>query len=381
MHVAAELGISGSALIKICNAMNIPTPPRGFWTQKSFGYRVSATPLPPETPDTMVGWTLQPEIAERLRRNHAQQVDLEEKANKIVLSTRRENEADVESFIKPTELLHAQHCDSHRGIPPGLGAFNVRVSPRMIGRAIAFLRTLLIQALNHGVSIHRAPIQRDQRRKHGKAMNCSGQPFCWLVANSGKVDLSIREKYRVKQLSEAGLPTWPYRDHVGAGHLEVTIGGKVWRDGKTRKVEDLVTEMIVALLERGTLTAVQESEANERRRIAVLQERERLVRAREQQRMEQARRTEMAAVRKLIDSARGHRRASILRSYIAKIASQFPQNECMDEKAAEWLAWAMAHADRIDPLAGEDPPWEQETYILYLNVRGKLAPVLQQEER
>jgi hypothetical protein len=39
--IAAELGISSSALKRICTEMDIPTPVAGYWTQVQCGKKVS----------------------------------------------------------------------------------------------------------------------------------------------------------------------------------------------------------------------------------------------------------------------------------------------------------------------------------------------------
>ena len=48
--IAADLGISSSALKKICNEMEIPTPPAGHWTRVACGKSVESEPLPEAIP-------------------------------------------------------------------------------------------------------------------------------------------------------------------------------------------------------------------------------------------------------------------------------------------------------------------------------------------
>jgi hypothetical protein len=44
--VAAEYGITGTALKKTCARHKIPTPERGYWAKLSHGKRVTQYPLP-----------------------------------------------------------------------------------------------------------------------------------------------------------------------------------------------------------------------------------------------------------------------------------------------------------------------------------------------
>lgn len=45
-RLAAEYGISGVGLAKICRRLNVPYPARGYWARKAAGHPVKQTPLP-----------------------------------------------------------------------------------------------------------------------------------------------------------------------------------------------------------------------------------------------------------------------------------------------------------------------------------------------
>lgn len=49
--LAAELGISGNALARICDRLMVPHPKRGYWTAAGEARREGRTPLPPPPPD------------------------------------------------------------------------------------------------------------------------------------------------------------------------------------------------------------------------------------------------------------------------------------------------------------------------------------------
>ena len=50
--IAVELGISSSALKRICTEMGIPTPVAGYWTRVQCGKKVSKDPLPKAKKET-----------------------------------------------------------------------------------------------------------------------------------------------------------------------------------------------------------------------------------------------------------------------------------------------------------------------------------------
>lgn len=44
-RLAAEYGISGNGLAKICDRLAVPYPPRGYWAKKAAGKKGGAIPL------------------------------------------------------------------------------------------------------------------------------------------------------------------------------------------------------------------------------------------------------------------------------------------------------------------------------------------------
>jgi hypothetical protein len=46
-RLAEEFGISGNGLAKICDRLNVPYPPRGYWAKKEAGKLVVTFKLPP----------------------------------------------------------------------------------------------------------------------------------------------------------------------------------------------------------------------------------------------------------------------------------------------------------------------------------------------
>jgi AcrR family transcriptional regulator len=45
--IAADVGVSGNALAKICNRLLVPYPPRGYWARRNRGEAIERPPLPP----------------------------------------------------------------------------------------------------------------------------------------------------------------------------------------------------------------------------------------------------------------------------------------------------------------------------------------------
>ena len=53
LQLAKKYGISDVALSKICTKMNIPRPPRGYWTKHNYGHKTKQPSLAPINGETL----------------------------------------------------------------------------------------------------------------------------------------------------------------------------------------------------------------------------------------------------------------------------------------------------------------------------------------
>jgi hypothetical protein len=49
--VAAQYGVSGVAISKVCRCLGIPKPPRGYWAKKAAGHLTTPRPKLPQFDD------------------------------------------------------------------------------------------------------------------------------------------------------------------------------------------------------------------------------------------------------------------------------------------------------------------------------------------
>lgn len=54
--VAARYEVSSSFLARVCQRLNVPRPPRGYWAQRAVGIKLKQPPLPPPTPGQELEW-------------------------------------------------------------------------------------------------------------------------------------------------------------------------------------------------------------------------------------------------------------------------------------------------------------------------------------
>jgi hypothetical protein len=60
IRLAAQYGITGTGLAKICARLNVPCPPRGYWAKKAAGKPVVQYRLPEPEADTPPQVTITP---------------------------------------------------------------------------------------------------------------------------------------------------------------------------------------------------------------------------------------------------------------------------------------------------------------------------------
>src|SRR5262249_27567298 len=130
-----------------------------------------------------------------------------------------------------------------------------------------------------------------------------------------------------------------------------------WQDDEQGKVETRITEIAIQVIvtaelqyREGTVRSYEwrverkaelEEEERERKREAERAERER------QRRLEQGR------IDRLLKSAAAFQQAGTIRQYVEAIrTTQKDKPVCSEEELERWAAWALAQAERIDPVVG-----------------------------
>lgn len=179
------------------------------------------------------------------------------------------------------------------------------------------------------------------------------------VVNGERLVFGLKEKVarRDRQLSPAELRErkqnpyryWPREyTYTPTGELTFAIRDSdtygvplVWRDGKRRQVEDLLNDIVFGFAR----AAERKAEIREERKRPAEEERER-ERIRYQKMLEIQKEEER--VKRLHDDVRCWVLSEQLRSFVAARIKSFEQaSKPIDQ---EWVAWALAKADRLDPL-------------------------------
>ncbi|WP_298310145.1 hypothetical protein [uncultured Aquimarina sp.] len=172
---------------------------------------------------------------------------------------------------------------------------------------------------------------------------------CLVEMFGQRTEINLRQKVnRVRSKNEQGYGN---ENWVKSEKLEFQAGPsykrKNWIDGKNKKLEDCIAEIIVWIeqdckywhdlrkkqAEEERLLEIERAKENEKLRLIQL---------------EKDRFTEL-----VLDSEKWHK-VTILRTYIRAVEKNAKKNNGLDDKKKEWLKWAKSKADSIDPLIDKE---------------------------
>lgn len=64
--IAQRYDVSSSYLARVCEGLNVPHPPRGYWARKAAGEKMPVPPLPAAGPGDPQSWEKGVAVMERL---------------------------------------------------------------------------------------------------------------------------------------------------------------------------------------------------------------------------------------------------------------------------------------------------------------------------
>ncbi|MBR0820293.1 hypothetical protein [Bradyrhizobium liaoningense] len=302
-RVAAEYGVTSTALKKTCDRHKIPTPDRGYWAKLEHGKPVRTRPPLPGLADTKL---------ERVHINGNTSDRLSEEVRKAGTEVRERlqamNPPDAtaaatnDSGVKEPSILRATRRAISKGRPDaqgfkssqGRGIVPLKVAPDSIDRALQLLSRLFALAETEGYSpkISDTGLElatEDVAIAFGVEERPRKTPHEPTAAELKRKDDNLRWG--------SSRAAWPQYHYSPSGRLSIVIHANFWSglrrthsDGRTRKLEAMLPEIVVSLVEHGALLRERRQTAEERERqqreAEVRREREDTFNAREKRRLE-----------------------------------------------------------------------------------------------
>lgn len=234
-------------------------------------------------------------------------------------------------------------------------ALDIWVSRESFDRALRIADALIKALESHGHAVEEA---QDPRREAGRTLIriVDGEDwFTFRIQEEVEPDPEVVAKNRHRKPDIFGRPWKPSEsDMRPTGQLRLLLyeddryRRRGWGDGKKRRLENHLGELIFALEDSAR-------RSRERREEWARQERERAEAERRAREAEECRRQEKARVDVLFHEVTAWVDARSLRQYLAEVRAQAGGSLATDSDLQNWLAWATAIADRMDPLPRRRP--------------------------
>jgi hypothetical protein len=341
VRIAAEYGISGPGLAKLCKRHGIPVPGRGHWAIKKAGYEVKPDPLPADpSPDTPVQISGDPGPEKEEHPDVAAQIAYEAKHPIVVPEHLRRPHRLV---VRTRESLRPSRPGAI-GLPPTPGGIlEIHVSRQQHPRALRIFDALLKACEERGFSIvvGQEPYSRAKIKVRGEELSVS------ITEPNRRTDNVLSAKEQEEQRKGRGCSI-PRYDFTPTGTLFFTIDGWTegvqhrWSDRKKRPLENCLNDIIIGMVRIVVTVLIP-------RRLEAVRQHQLML---EEDRRRQIYRAKMDALNKALE---GWQQSQELRRFVAAVdeAAQRRLGTISENSPInDWLCWARELADRIDPLDG-----------------------------
>jgi hypothetical protein len=347
--LAERYGLSDVGLRKVCVRHDIPLPPQGYRRQVAAGRTPKPVPLPKSKTGTMVEFMSPspPPVRQTADDAFAPLIEREGRPeNRIVVAAEPDDIHPVAKRI--LKALKAAKPDKYGAVVyEGQDPFRVRVPPGSVDRAVA-----LIDAFVKALVGRRIEVRTGGQGSGGAGIMIADEPGRITIEEA-----SQRQPHKSTEAEKAltrryGYSSAPMYDFVPSGVMTIQIASakyqdgvrSLWKDGRTRKVELCLNEVMVGLY----LSA--RSAAETKRKAAIREER-----AEQENARRAALRSERASAQRQLDELETQslawERAQRMRAFIAAFEmSARAATGVLSEEASLWVAESSRHADRIDPL-------------------------------
>lgn len=364
--IAKETGITSVALKKICEGMDIPTPPPGYWTKVQCGKTVKIPPLPKANSDTRLLWDVNL-MNSRKQRHARNSVPPESLRNTLPDIRVAKDLKNLHPLVANTRIhLQDQWSREYRDNRRVRSFLHVRVSKSSLDRSLLFLDALVRGLEDLGLQVcsdvddpkHRKEMERSHWHRPKGLTAC-----CWVDAHGERVSFRLGEHNQRVSLSEEEKKRTYFSDwkEVPSGRLFFSIEESsrfqvrtTWRDGKIQRIEKFLTEMVATFHCVGEEMRKRRIEREEReRRWAAIEE---IKRSHDNQRWR-----EEKLLKKMFGLAEDHQRAKCIRNFLSACRSRFFEIEGQEpellSRADLWMKWMEIRVDMMDPLQEGILPW------------------------
>lgn len=343
IKVAAKYGVSSVMLGKVCRKLQIPLPGRGYWAKKEFGKPVNKMPLP-EAVNLPTVHRFKEMGSENVQVPAPEPEPTDPEYQRILQVESRIVIADPAAarhkLVSATAKSLRSAKPDNRGIVQASwndNALDIRVSKNSIDRALNIMNAIimLLESEKFTVAV--------KSERHGTTAHVFGH----------NVPFSIVEKTR--QMGRKEVTRYSYThtemEYQPSGELEFRVadeyyGDKTVRDGKSQKLENLISKCVGAILREARDRVI----SAEKQRLREIEERKR---AQERHALAEQIAEEEKKVTDLDSCVNSWGRAQKMRDFISVLATMWEKQGhdlSPESEKGQRILWMKQQADRLDPL-------------------------------
>lgn len=352
--LAPQYHLSTYELKKRCDIFLVPLPKVGHWSKVLFGKTVEAPPLPVYDKCRLK--------TKKLNFSQKNQSLIVKQLDKLLFPSIRVNKNLTKPHpitIKTRDGLKRSRTDEYGMKKPWREGFDLRVSKVNERRALLIIDRLCKWFEKNDIKIYQ-PFNESTTTE--------------VVIDDQRIRIKIEEKSKLtaKTLTKNRSGTYEYytREYTPTEQLSLVIDNycwgcsirKIWRDGKTSKVEEKLGEFVATLFKH----AAHEKERKLRRKTEEL---ERDKQRKSQKYNEECEKIEKQMLDDLKKQSSDLMQSRELKVYINEVKSLADKQYTDGNYPVElrnWVTWAESYAEELNPLSGGLPTYQKAMEIMKL---------------
>lgn len=278
--VAADFGVTGTALKKTCDRHDIPTPERGYWAKLEHGKQVNKETLPPLTEPNLgmvriwgsPGQRLAPTVREA-RERAKEKLHKHAPAKPELMDASEQPRTVAEPpFLAATRRAISRARPDNQGFAAAQakGVVPLKIAPASIERGIRVLSQLFALAETQS---HLPKVTEDGLvlivENEAIAFGIEEQPLKTLHEPTASELKRRDERMRWGYSSDP----WPKYDQAPSGRLAIVIHAnsysglrRTYSDGKTQTLEGMLPDILAGFVAHAAHVQERKREAEERER-------------------------------------------------------------------------------------------------------------------
>ena len=340
---AAGFGISGNGLAKICDRLDVPYPPRGYWAKKAAGKPVVTFRLPERKAETPNSVTISPSVPV------AKSPLIDAVAQDAALAA-QQNALDVpDRLIRPHQVI-ARWIDRRREryLESKQRGWGGHLHPKDFSnseqRQHRILNTFFKALEQRGFKIQQGERQRLEAKFEGETISFQirekqKQTRRPLTPDESKYAWH-REKGYVQELKPSGILAFSITTYLPSGLK------REWIEKGSRTLESQLPEIVATFVAAGPALIEQ---TKQRKEAEVLRREAEHRRYEEQQRRKQ----DDNRWRRFVEMSQTWRELELAGHFLSELRAQNidPEAQIDGRSVQDWIAWAQMQLTNRDLVA------------------------------